>query len=203
MAADPTPMIADKAMRVSTLMVEASATMHEANRYHLYRRCPSALSTPFGNQGTENERSAGGNQGHRAGADHGRPDLRHPARRHGRGCDQGGEAARRRRHPQLHGAVDRGRVGAVHDDEPQQARHRGEPEDPGRPGSGEAPARRCRRRHRELPQGHAREAGAGLRRAERAQPAPHLLRRVGLRSHRPLRRQAAASTSSRRASRAS
>ena len=95
------------------------------------------------------------------------PDLRHDARRHGRRRDQGREAARRRRRARLSRAARERRVGAVHDAEPQQARHRAQPEAPGGPRRAAAHGARRRRADRELPPRHAREARPRLRRARR------------------------------------
>ena len=80
------------------------------------------------------------------------------------------------------------RVRRVHGDEPQQARHRAQPEAARCAGGPEAHGRPRRRAHRELPQGHDGEAGPRLRSAERAESWTHLLLDFRIRAHRPLRR---------------
>ena len=76
----------------------------------------------------------------------------------GADVDQGREAARRRRLARLSRAARQRRVGAVPDAEPQQARHRAQPEAPAGRDDAAAHGARRRRADRELPPRHAGEA---------------------------------------------
>ena len=132
-------------------------------------------------------RPARGHARARARADHGRADLRHDAGRPGRRRDQDREAAGRRRFARLSRAARQRHLGAVPDDEPQQARHGAQSQGPARTRDPAAHGARRRRPHRKLPPRHHGKAGARLRHARAGEPGAHLLPDFRVRPHRAAR----------------